>query len=229
MALCVEFALEEAMDMSWDRLGEWNRDTYRITGWGVELCDSDDSLGQVKTVIRFRVFSNAGNILIRWVTISFWTRSLHHGINSVAARFLIGETEGNNENSTWMISSRGVLITYLLTYSMEQSPSWEANRFSANQEIPRILWNPKVHHRIHKCPPTVPNLSQLDLVHTPTTHLPKIDLIIILPSTPGSPKWSLSLRFPHQTLYTPLPSPIRATCPAQLILLDLITRIVFSE
>jgi hypothetical protein len=37
------------------------------------------------------------------------------------------------------------LLTYLLTYFMDQSPSWEANRFSASQEIPRILWNPKVH------------------------------------------------------------------------------------
>jgi len=26
---------------------------------------------------------------------------------------------------------------------MEQSPSWEANRFSASQEIPLILWNPE--------------------------------------------------------------------------------------
>jgi len=26
---------------------------------------------------------------------------------------------------------------------MEQSPSWEANRFSASQEIPRILWKPE--------------------------------------------------------------------------------------
>ena len=37
------------------------------------------------------------------------------------------------------------ILTYLLTYSMVQSPSWEANWFVANQEIPRILWNPKVH------------------------------------------------------------------------------------
>jgi hypothetical protein len=36
------------------------------------------------------------------------------------------------------------LLTCLLTYSMEQSPSWEANRFAASQEIPRVLWNPKV-------------------------------------------------------------------------------------
>ena len=94
---------------------------------------------------------------------------------------------------------------YLLTHSTEHSPSWEANRFSASQEIPRILCDPNVHYRIHKCSPSVPILSQLDPVHTPTSHFLKIHLNIILPSTPGSSKWPLPRRFPHQTLYTPLP------------------------
>ena len=41
--------------------------------------------------------------------------------------------------------SISLYLTYLLTYSMEQSPSWEANRFSARQDIPRILFRPQVH------------------------------------------------------------------------------------
>jgi len=43
---------------------------------------------------------------------------------------------------------------YLLTYSMVQSPSWEASWFAAGQEITRVLWNPKVPHRTHKRPHT---------------------------------------------------------------------------
>jgi len=56
---------------------------------------------------------------------------------------------------------------HLLTYSMEQSPSWEANLFASSQEIPCILWKLKVHYCIHKCPPPVPILSQLNPGHTP--------------------------------------------------------------
>jgi hypothetical protein len=80
---------------------------------------------------------------------------------------------------------------------MEQSPSWEANRFVASQEILRILWNPKVHYRIHNWPPLVSILSQPNPAHTPTSHFLKTDPNILL-STPGSPQWPISLRFSHQ-------------------------------
>ena len=75
---------------------------------------------------------------------------------------------------------------------MEQSRFSEANQFSASQEIPRILWNTKVHYRVHKCPPPVPILSQINTIHTPTSHFLMIHLNIILILS------SLSLRFPQQ-------------------------------
>ena len=86
---------------------------------------------------------------------------------------------------------------YLLTYSKVQSPSWEANWFAASQEIPRISRNPKVHYRTHKRPPPVSILGQPNPVYIPTSHLLEIHPNIIHPSTPRSPQWSLSLRFPH--------------------------------
>jgi hypothetical protein len=91
----------------------------------------------------------------------------------------------------------------LLTHSMVQSPSWEGNWFPASQEIPRTSRNPKVHHRTHKRPPPVSILGQPNPVHIPTSHLLEIHPNIIPPSTPRSPQWSLSLRFPPARPYTP--------------------------
>jgi hypothetical protein len=88
--------------------------------------------------------------------------------------------------------------------------------------------NLKVHHRSHKSPPPVPIMSQLDPLYTPPANLPKNH------SDPfhlrlGLPSGLFPSGFPISTLYTFLSYRMRATCPAQLSLLDLICLIIFGE
>ena len=65
-------------------------------------------------------------------------------------------------------------------------------------------------------------------VHAHTSHILRIHRNIILPSKPGSHKWPVSQRFPHQ--YPVQISSLRHTCYIpRYILLDLITRAVLGE
>jgi hypothetical protein len=65
------------------------------------------------------------------------------------------------QNTEWPQKSNNRLLKIhantnrkvFISYSMQQSPSWEANRFAASQKISSVLWNPNVHYRYHKCPP----------------------------------------------------------------------------
>ena len=112
---------------------------------------------------------------------------------------------------------------------MVQSRSSEANWFAASQEIPRISRNPKfitaltsVRHR---------SLFWASLIQSIYPHPTSWRSILIL-----STHLRLGLRsglfpscFPTKTLYTPVSSPIRATCPTHLILLDFITRTMLGE
>jgi len=73
------------------------------------------------------------------------------------------------------------------------------------------------------CPCSEPNQSS---PHNSPFHVLKIHVNIILSSKSGSSKWSLSLRFPHQTPLCASHFLIRATFPTHPILFNLITRII---
>jgi hypothetical protein len=88
---------------------------------------------------------------------------------------------------------------FCVTHSlMELSPSWEAANCAATRELPSILWNPEVHHRIHISPPPVPILGQIDPIHTISSYFSKIHFNIVHPSTSWSSQWSLSFWLSHQ-------------------------------
>ena len=116
--------------------------------------------------------------------------------------------------------------TYLLDYFyfMQQTPSWEANQFSASQEIPRISL---LHAQVPAtCPYPEPAQS------SPYTLHPTSWRSILMSSSHlclGLPSGLFPSDLPTKTLYTPLLSPNTCYMPHNLTLLDFITQTMLGE
>jgi hypothetical protein len=111
------------------------------------------------------------------------------------------------------------------TNSTEYCPSGEANGSSDGQEIPRILWKPNVHYRVHKRPPFVCMLSQITPVHVFPSCCFRYILNITYPSTSSFFQMFFYLRVPqlnpshtvHFSHLLPVPGTFITCVPHQLL------------
>jgi hypothetical protein len=131
-----------------------------------------------------------------------------------------------------VVSTDILFVLTHITNSMELCPSSEAASRSSIQEFPNNLWNLQVHYRVHKSPPLVPILSQINLVHTTSHCVSKIQFAILILSSLlrlGLPSGLFHSKFSTKTLYAFPFSLMHATCPVYLIRLNFIILIICGE
>lgn len=69
---------------------------------------------------------------------------------------------------------------------------------SCTEENPCLVWNQKVHYHVHKSPPWVTTMSQMNLLYNLQIYFPKIHFTIIILSMCRSSEWSLHFRLFNQ-------------------------------
>jgi len=130
-------------------------------------------------------------------------------MNILKADSTLGTSVSRSGVSCLSVCYPKYLFTYLLPHSLHEiESSLEAKQFSTSQSFPAFYGTQRFfsaftsdHHL------SQPEPDQSSPCPPPQSHFLQIQFNIILPSTPGSSKWSLSLRFPHQNPVHPSPLP----------------------
>jgi hypothetical protein len=122
------------------------------------------------------------------------------------------------------------VLTYLLTYLLTYRIFFGKLIFTQLvKQQPAFFMKLEGLLPCSKKPTIGPILSQLNAVRLIDPCLPKVHFNFILPHMPRYSRWSLPFGPPNQDPVNTLPSSMRATCPAHLILLDLINLKIFGE
>jgi len=104
--------------------------------------------------------------------------------------------------------------------------SWSRIK-SINQEILPFI-EPEDSLPVHRTPPAVPILNQMNSLHNSSHYFLKIYFNFTLLSTLMSSAWSLPFRFSYE-IFRHLYLPMCSTCPASLTLLVFISLIIFGK
>ena len=147
--------LNSGRKMAWTEPSRWNYEQWNDVWRWIKT----DSWSRLNTLRRWSLIEANNESLLQW-WIPLFTLSSEMSLFNNFTLFLFERSQNFRGHS---IEFQRFKWT---AHCTEQRPYWEANRFSAGQEILRIFWNPKVHYFLLNHLSTIPLLSLINLVWT---------------------------------------------------------------